>query len=339
MPATFTNKHNLPESFISALKNDEHVTNGDISVTTLIDAPQIRMLKKTVDYEIDWMDIVPMALGTGVHTLLERGDIQGSQEAVILQRAAAILEKYGSEKGSAWLLKFVEETLGEKINNDIITEQILTVEILGWTISGTFDRFMRLLKQLQDYKTTTVNSVMYEENIKKYKTQLNVYAYMLREEGYEVESAVVIAILKDWSKMKVKTSKSYPKTPVKMIDIPLLSHERMHKYLEARVRLHQRAEGGEHIPCTEKDRWAKKDQWAVKKKGGKRALPRSICDSVKGAENYIDQFKHKYKPGELEIDHRKAESFRCANGYCAMSDYCPQYKKELSDAANAAEEM
>jgi len=338
MPVTWTNKHNLPQSIVSAIDNDEHVTDGDISVTQLIDAPQIRMLKRTTDYEIDYMDIVGMLFGTGFHTVLERGDIQGSKDAQIIQRAANIMKKYEKENGYNSLMKFIENTLKEKINDDIIVEKTLSVTILGMKISGTFDRFLKLLKQLQDYKTTTVGAVMIEENLKKFKAQLNVYAYMLMENGFEVTSAVIIAFLKDWSKMKVKTDRRYPKTQVIQIPIKIESKETILKYIEGRVRLHQRAENGEPIPCTDKDRWAKKDTYAVKKPGGKRALSGSIQASKPLAEKWILDNEHKYGEG-LWIEHRKAESFRCANGYCQMAAVCPQYQKELKDAADKAENM
>jgi hypothetical protein len=337
MAVKFTNKHNLDESFVRAILVDDHVSLGDISVTQLIDAPQIRQLKKLNNIEMDVMDMVGMALGTGMHTILERGDLKGSKEAVILQRASGILKAHGEQKAADYLMKVISEKLQESINDDVITEQTLTMEILGWTISGTFDRYTQSLKKLQDYKTTAASAVMFPEQKKAWDAQLNTYAVIMRANGFEVDKAEIIAILKDWSKMKIMTNRDYPRTPVVSHEVKLLEDEVVISYLEKRVRLHQRADAGEHIPCTPKERWAKTDSWAVKKSTGKRAL--SVSDSPEGAEAWIDSNSYKYKEGELVIEHRKAESFRCANGYCMVSEFCPQYAKEKEEATQAAEEM
>lgn len=336
MPVKYTNKHNLPESFVNAVLVDEHVSLGDISVTQLIDAPQIRMLKRTNEYEMDVMDMIGMVMGTGMHTVLERGDMAGTFEARVLQRAAGVLRKHGEDKGADYLIKMIKDKLEESIDSNILVEQTLTIEVLGWTVSGTFDRFDKALKRLQDYKQTGANSVMFPDLKKSWNAQQNIYAVMIRESlELEVEGAEIIAVLKDWSKMKIMTNRDYPKTPVVRHEIPMIPHEDVMKYIKKRVRLHQRAEGGEHIPCTPKDRWAKADTYAVFKHGGKKAT--KVCATLKEAEAYVEGNEFKYPKG-LIIKHRKAESFRCANGYCSVSEFCPQYKKEREEAALVAQE-
>lgn len=70
----FTNNHNLPEAIVRAAKSDKYSRgNADISVTQLIDAPQIRHLreKHREDLTMDVVDTVWSMLGTAVHSLLE----------------------------------------------------------------------------------------------------------------------------------------------------------------------------------------------------------------------------------------------------------------------------
>ena len=55
MATKITNNHNLPEAFVRACKVDRHKVVGDISTTQLIDAPQVRMLKKFNDIEEAWV--------------------------------------------------------------------------------------------------------------------------------------------------------------------------------------------------------------------------------------------------------------------------------------------
>lgn len=327
---------NLPESFVNAIKTDNHIVNGDISVTQLIDAPQIRQLKKTNDYEMDVLDMVGMLLGTGFHTVLQEGDFKGTFQSRDLQKAAGILKSLGEDKGEKYILKVIEDKLKEKINTDVIVEQTLTIEIDGMIISGTFDRFTQSLGLLEDYKTTSASSMMFPETKKQYAAQLNIYAAMLRENGYDVKAARIIAVLKDFSKMKIMTNRDYPKEPVVMMDINLIPHDKVISYLKKRVALHKRAEQGESIPCSKKDRWAKADVFKVKKKGGKRSLKNHL--SLEDAKKFIDINSFKYKE-PLWIDHVKAESFRCAKGYCSMASICPQYAEEKRKAAEEADTM
>jgi hypothetical protein len=55
MAVQFTNNHNLPQYLVDAILVNDHVTMGDISMTQIIDSPQIYMLKKSNTYEMDVM--------------------------------------------------------------------------------------------------------------------------------------------------------------------------------------------------------------------------------------------------------------------------------------------
>ena len=335
MPVKFKNKHNLPQYIVDAILVNDHVTQGDISVTTLIDSPQIRMLKKNSDYEMDVMDMVAMAMGTGLHTVIERGDIKGSVNSRLLQRAAGVLLELGEEKGSKWLMSLIDKKLKETIDDNIINEKTLSIEFDGMEISGTFDRFDIANKHMDDNKMTGASAVMFPEQKKAWDRQLNVYAYMLRQNGYDIKTARIIAFLKDWSKMKVKSNKDYPKTPIIMHDIKLYDDKIMEKYLKQRVNLHRRAEQGEEIPCTVEERWAKPDMFAAKLEGGKRA--KKVLDNEKLIDAYIlkEQPKH---AKTLVKEFRPGQSLRCSE-YCPVSKFCPQYKKEMEITANNSQDI
>lgn len=336
MAVKFTNKHNLPEAIKNAILVDDHISLGNISVTQLIDSPQIRMLKKTHDYEMDIMDMAAMVIGTGVHTVLERAELKGVFNSRVLQRASGILLELGEDKAAGYLIKVIKEKYEQDIDDDIIVEKTLTIEVLGWTISGTFDKYTKSTKHLDDNKTGTATALMYPETKKGWDRQLNIYAVMLRANDLPVDSALIVAFLKDWSKMKILQNRDYPKTPIIMHPVRMFPQEKVMAYIEKRVDLHQRAENGETIPCTNEDRWAKADIYKVKKKGGKRSIKN--CATIGLAEAYVEQNKDKIQ-GEVFIEHVPAESFRCKNGYCSVSDVCPQYQKEKEEAAAKAENI
>ena len=112
-----TNRHHLPEPILRALENDPYPTGktGDLSVTQLIDAPQIRILERHHRHEIqeDAADRIFSLMGQLTHTLLERA-----------------------------------------AEPEAITETRLFAPIGGWTVSGQIDRIAPD-GTLQDYKLTS----------------------------------------------------------------------------------------------------------------------------------------------------------------------------------------
>lgn len=337
MAVKWTNRMNLPQAFVNAITTDNHVVNGDISVTQLIDAPQIRQLKKTNDYEMDILDMVGMMVGTGFHDYIEKLSFSSNYRARVLEEASGILKGLGEDKGANWMLKLIEEKFKGEINDDVVMEQTLSMEVDGMVLSGTFDRFTKSTGLLEDYKTTSANSMMFPEMKQSYKTQLNIYAILLKENGYDVQAARIIAVLKDHSKMKIMQNRDYPREPIVMMDVPILDYDTVMKFIRSRVKLHKRADAGEIILCTKKDTWSKADIFKVKKVGGKKSLRNLPTEAM--AKTYIDENAHKYKEGELWIDHIEPEPFRCAKGYCSMASVCPQYRKEREKAAEAAQDM
>ena len=69
-----TNNHNLPESFVNFARNDKYSKGkSDISVTTLIDSPRVRLLREANSAQLtsDASDMIWPLFGTAVHHILE----------------------------------------------------------------------------------------------------------------------------------------------------------------------------------------------------------------------------------------------------------------------------
>ena len=115
-----TNRYNLPDAILQAVKNDPYKGGGDISVTKLIDAPQRReLLSKYKDSVVeDVSNRIWSLLGQAVHTILERA------------------------------------------NKSDLVEERLYAEVNGWQLSGQFDRIGLQDATLDDYKVTGVYKVM-----------------------------------------------------------------------------------------------------------------------------------------------------------------------------------
>lgn len=326
MPTIIVNKHNLPANFVRATEVDRHRVNGDISVTQLIDAPQIRILKRKFVIEEDVMDRIWMMMGTAVHKVLELGELD-TTEARILTQAADILEYKKADKASAFIKSFIEKYYPEA-STDVMLEHTLTLDIEGWTLSGTADRIVKSEKAIEDYKNTSVWSWIYPEARKKWKEQLNIYAYMCEMIGIPIEKLRVIAIFKDWKAVDKLRNKDYPPEKVMVIDIKREPNEKIKSFIEKRIRIHKVAEDGIYN-CNANERWASPDVFAVMKKGGKRAT--SVHTTKEAADLEVKMKNHMFPPSQaLYVETRKGGSKRCAE-FCPVAQVCNQRKEELEE--------
>jgi hypothetical protein len=295
-----TNNFGMPQPFVDFAINDKYSKGkADISVTTLIDSPKIRLMKEKHDHEIevDAVDMVWALFGTAVHSVLENS----------------------------------------KQSEDIITEERLYSTISGWVLSGAVDRQEIKDDQITivDYKVTSVWSVIYGKP--EWENQLNCYAYLVNDKNAfnkrNVTNLKICAILRDWNRREAERKPDYPQAPIVFVDIPLWDHEKASKYIINRMALHQEAQilydmHGDLGLCSDEDTWKKPDTWAVKKKGQKRAL--RVLDTEKDAKEYIEWHNKTddayIKKANLEIEFRGGEYTRCSN-YCSVADFCKQKKE------------
>jgi hypothetical protein len=89
----FTNKFDLPDTFVNAVTHDTYHQDGDISATGLIEPPRIRQLKKRrgSDIVIDVADQIYLMYGKMWHYIMEQYKAPG-----------AIVEKRVSTNVSGW---------------------------------------------------------------------------------------------------------------------------------------------------------------------------------------------------------------------------------------------
>ena len=296
-----TNNFGMPQPFVDFAINDKYSKGkADISVTSLIDSPKIRLMKDKYDdqIEVDAVDMVWALFGTAVHSVLEKS----------------------------------------KQSDDIITEERLYKEVDGWVLSGAIDRQEFVSNDdgsrtvnIIDYKVTSVWSVIYGKP--EWENQLNCYAYLASKTN--VGSLKICAILRDWNRRDAEKKEDYPKAPIVFVDIPLWDKSKTEEYIKDRIRIHQEAQISFDLNedvglCSDEDMWKKNDTWAVKKKGQKSAI--RVLDSEEEANNYIDWHNETdqvyTKKTDLEIEFRSGEYTRCGN-YCSVADFCNQYKERV----------
>ncbi len=291
------NLHPLAQRFLEASQKLYSRGQSNRSITQLIQPPQPVILARdhSAEIETDLIDGIWSTLGTAVHEFFET----------------------------------------HATGDDVVTEERLFTDELGWTISGAIDAQFTDEQgrvALIDYKVTSVWTVIYNSSGKsEWINQMHGYRWLYnRCKGVDVDKLSILAILRDWKKRDAQTRGSdYPDSPIQLIDIPLWTVDEMNNYVKTRILTHQEAEYanlvGEPLPeCSDAERWLRSAKYAVKKANNKRAM--RVLDSEEDAEEYIKGLGVKGKG--LVVEKRESEPTRCKD-YCEGSKWCVQYQSEL----------
>ena len=303
-----TNKLNLPYGLVKAVSPDPHNKPGEISATTLIQGMKQVILTQRhwEDLEDDVADRIWAVFGTAVHALLEN---EGEED-------------------------FCEIELKQKVSNI--------------TVTGRLDNYNMATGVICDYKNTSVFKIkagLQKEadgtlhGFPEWKMQGLIYAWLLQKNGLPATKCRFIALLKDHSKTEADRDSSYPQSPVYVYEFPVTKEdlEETESFIMKKVfqyELFSSTEDDQIPECTEQERWAKKDVFAVKKEGRKTAV--KLFDTQEEAEAKIAELG---KGHYLEI--RKGESMKCKH-YCLCRKYCNFCQQNLAsvddagDVANAA---
>ena len=220
----------------------------------------------------------------------------------------------------------VHHVLDASADENAHTEERLYVEVEGWKIGGKPDYFDE--EKLQDYKVTSVWTVMFDSNKRDYVVQLNIYNYILSQHSYtSIKCLENVFILRDWHESQAKRDSAYPQANVHVVQQELWRVHDTVKLITERVKLFQAHENtpDEQLPlCEPEERWAKQDKWALKKEGRKSAI--KVCDSAEEANALLGQ-KHK---GADSIEFRPGGDVKCQN-YCDCKDFCSYYKENYTN--------
>lgn len=255
----WTNKYHLPEHIIALLPKKYEPKEGRFSVTQVIDSPRIRTLqmKHWDELEGDYSDLLSTVIGISVH-----------------------------EKFAAVATKAVQEDDLQEL-----TEHKMEIEINGVTLVGRLDGYSEAKKCLKDVKTKGVKFTSYPEARKEIENQLNIYAWMVRQQKLPVESLFADIFYRDWKlweaqkdipkwavmkpgrKTAVKLfdspqeadeglesgwwvesrpSKNYPKIPYEKLEVPLWSEEKQKTFIIESINYHQ----NNPMDCPGSCRWS-----------------------------------------------------------------------------------
>lgn len=293
-----TNKHNLPSVFENFLKKNEYSRGeSDISVTSLIDSPQVFRLKESNKdkIETDVADQIFSLLGTAVHSVLEAS---ASDDCIVEERVFHEI-KHPSGKSI---------TMSGAVD---LRERCPDCDD-GWIVS--------------DYKTCSVNTFKYSaEGKPQWDQQLNCYAYLLRESaGIKICGLQIVAICRDWSLQKSKMP-GIPATPIVTLKVQVWSEDRVNKFISERINEHL----SDDSICSPADRWMRPGKFAVMRKG------RASAVKLFQTEEEVNEYLPKLRGGGYYVEYRESQNIRCMNNYCEVADYCKQWsdmKEALGDS-------
>lgn len=249
-------------------------------------------------------------------------------------RIAQLMRGHGSEltedaADRIWaLFGQVVHGIIERAGDSELVEKRLFMEIGGKKISGQIDLWQG--NTLWDWKTTSVYSGK-DGAKKEWIQQGNINRLLCRENGIEVNKIQYVALYRDWSKMKQERSKEdYPESQVEIFNLPIWPLKVTEAFIQGRIDAHEAAK--EKLPlCSEEDRWAKPEKWALMKKGQKRAV--KLYDTEEQAVSAAGQVRAAAplgKGSQFSVEHRPGESTRC-EWYCPVSGYCQQFRDMMEE--------
>ena len=300
-----TNELNLPQPIVTAVTQQNYDPGpSDITVTSLIDSPQVRKLKSEFENHLveDASMRVWALFGDAIHQILD--DIP--ENKLVTNRLYLPVE----------------------IEVDGVTKV--------FTIGGLVDRCVLLKEEnsivLQDYKTATTWEHIFGIKPDR-ERQLNLYALMINTlTQYKVDRIEAVMLFKDWTANQIERNADYPKRPVQIYELPLWEQEQTLKYIEDRLLAHFY----EEPTCTAEERW--------EKNGTFRLMPESyeaktralrVTNTKQEMDDYLEWCKE-HRPSVLKKNPIVIETppvqVRCSKNsigysYCPVSEFCPQWRE------------
>ena len=283
-----TNNAGLPSPLVKAVSNDSYDRGQcDFTVTELLVPSRAWSLSRQHEQEIveDASDLIWRLLGQIGH--------------LVLERAA----------------------------DPAYSERRFFAKVAGKMVSGRADlHFDGGYYHVWDYKFTSVYAV--SDGVKpEWEQQVNMLRWLIHENNkleeqfdYPIDKGSICAIYRDWSKPKAGRDQKYPQHGVQVFPVNLWPYPQTLKFIEGRIQAHLAAQSA--LPqCSDEERWATKEVWAVKKHGNKRA--ERLFDNEEMAEAAARLWK-------MEVEQRPKEFKRCAL-YCRGYPFCTQANPNLME--------
>lgn len=205
----------------------------------------------------------------------------------------------------------LHEYLEKYVEQDEIAEQTFYMMVGDRMISGTPDFFLPKLGHIFDWKTPKTYEWYHPRGERA--EQLNIYAELLRANGYNVNRATIVFAFKDWSPEQHSYKKDYPPGSMSPLEIDLWPREVTQAFIRERVALH---EAYQDHQCNDEDRWIEV-KYAAIKPGASRAT--KLFDTEEEALAFAGDTH--------DVETRIGEPTRC-KWWCSVAQWCPTWQGE-----------
>jgi hypothetical protein len=321
----YTNYNNIPlvlAVWLAAndgydLKKSPHV----ISATSLMKPTKSLILGNRVaesaDVEsvIDVSNLVASRLGTAVHT---------AAEVAWLYSRDVGMRNMGIPQKVIDKIRLNPDHPSDEPEFDIYLEQRTNKAVGKWIISGKFDFVEN--GRVKDIKTTKTYNWIKGSNDEKYALQGSIYRW-LNPEIITDDFIDVLMIFTDWTPLKAKVDKDYPKSNVLVRTLPLLSLQETERWVHnrlAEIEKYENAHQDQMPVCTPKELWMDPPKYAYYK-NPKAAKATRVYDTPQEANAHQAR---EGIPGSKVVE-RKAEPKFC--NYCEGRPICLQAEGYIAE--------
>ena len=323
MAFKYTNKNNLPLALAVFLMYDKYEYDerpNSISATGLIKPlRQLVLSKQNPDLSktVDIADLVATRMGSAIH--------KGCEEAwTDTQNVKNALTALGASEDAIDSIK-INPPYVKPGETPVYVEQRVEKEIINFIISGKYD--LVLDGTLNDYKSTSVWSYVFDSNADSYVKQGSIYKW-LSPDKITSDYVNINYIFTDWSAAKARADKkSYPQIKTLTKQYPLWSTEETENWVMNKIEAYKALANTpqEGLPqCTDEELWATKTTYKYYKN------PNKLDRSTKNFDTMDEALIRKTDDGDVgTIKTVPGEVKACR--YCPVVGICTQAETMLAD--------
>ena len=323
MALEYTNKNNVSLALAVFLMYDNYEYDerpNSISATGLIRPLRQLVLSKqnpAILKTVDIADLVATRMGSAIH--------KGCEDAwTDPENVKNALKVLGASEDAISNIK-INPPYVKPGETPVYVEQRAEKEIIDFIISGKYD--LVLDGTLNDYKSTSVWTYIFDSNADSYVKQGSIYKW-LSPDKITSDYININYIFTDWSAAKARADKkSYPQIKTITKQYPLWSTEETENWIMNKIEAYKALANTpqEGLPqCTDEELWATKTTYKYYKNPNK--LDRSTKNFDTMDEALIRQANDgnvgtiKTVPGEVK-----------ACRYCPVVGICTQAETMLAD--------
>jgi len=323
MALQYTNKHDVSLALAVFLMMDSYDHDdrpNSISATGLLRplrqlvlSQQNKKLLKTVDIS----DLVASRMGTAIHDSCEAAwtdHANVAQALKVLGASDAAIESI-----------VINPTSLKPGQTPVYVEQRAEKEIINFIVTGKYD--LVLDGTLNDYKSTSVWTYIYDSNADNYTKQGSIYKW-LNPDKITSDYININYIFTDWSKAKARADpKQYPQLKVLTKKYPLWGETETENWIMNKLEAYQALADSpqEMLPeCSKEELWASETVYKYYKN------PNSLTRATKNFSTMDEALVRKSNDGDVgTIVTVPGEVKACR--YCPVVAVCAQAETMLAN--------